>query len=103
MALTRTQRNALPKSAFAIPSRRAYPMPTKAQARSAGISEKQRLNLHRNALARASSSKTGGSYPKMAKVARSRTGGKIATVSRKSGTVSSPGVRKGGGSSKRSR
>lgn len=97
------QRSALPPSAFAIPSRRAYPMPTQAQARRAGISETQRLNLHRNALARSSSSKTGGSYSKMAQVARTRTGGKIPTVSRSKGTVSSPGVRKGGGSSRSSR
>lgn len=96
MALTARQRNALPRSAFAIPSRRAYPMPTKSQARSAGIPERQRLNLHRNALARASSAKTGGSYSKMAKVARARTGGKVATVSRSRGTVSAPGLRSGG-------
>lgn len=95
MALTTRQRNALPRSAFAIPSRRAYPMPTRAQARSAGISETQRLNLHRNALARASSARTGGSYPKMAAVARARTGGKVATVSRSRGTVSAPGLRAG--------
>lgn len=77
MALTSKQRNALPKSAFAIPSRRAYPMPTKAQARKAGISEAQRLRTHRNALSRAAQKNTGGSYKKMAKVARTRTAGKV--------------------------
>lgn len=95
MALTAKQRNALPRSAFALPSRRAYPMPTKSQARRAGISERQRLGLHRNALARAAQRKTGGSYQKMARVARARTGGKVATVSKSRGTVSAPGLRKG--------
>jgi len=95
MALTAKQRNALPNSAFAIPSKRAYPMPTKAQARKAGISETQRLNLHRNALARAGDPSNRGSYPRMAKVARARTQGKVKTVSRSKGTVSSPGLRRG--------
>ena len=53
MALTAKQRNALPDSAFAYPRQRRFPIPTKAQARRAGISERQRLGLHRNALARA--------------------------------------------------
>lgn len=95
MALTAKQRNALPPSAFAIPSKRAYPMPTAAQARKAGISERQRLNLHRNALARASDPGNRGSYPRMAKLARQRTGGKVTSVSRSKGTVSSPGLRRG--------
>lgn len=94
MAITSKQRRALPKSAFALPSKRKYPMPTKAQARRAGISERQRLRLHRNALARANQKKTSGTYPKIAKVARARAGGKIKTVSRARGTVTSPGVRK---------
>jgi hypothetical protein len=79
MALSTKQRNALPRSAFAIPSRRAYPMPTKAQARAAGISEAQRLRTHRNALSRGAQKATAGSYSKMAKVARTRTGGKLGT------------------------
>lgn len=95
MALTARQRSALPRSAFAIPSRRAYPMPTRAQAKRAGIGERQRLNLHRNALARASSSRNGGSYRRMATVARGRTGGKVASVGRARGTVSRPGYRRG--------
>jgi hypothetical protein len=69
-------------------------MPTKAQAQRAGISEAQRLRTHRNALARSSQKGTGGSYPKMARVARARTGGKVASVSRSKGTVSSPGRRR---------
>jgi hypothetical protein len=93
MALTAKQRNALPRSAFAIPTRRAYPMPTKAQARKAGIGERQRLGLHRNALARASQSNTGGSYARMGKIARARTGGAVATVGRAKGNTSTPGLR----------
>ena len=94
MALTPKQRAALPPSAFAIPAKRKYPMPTKAQAQAAGISEAQRLALHRNALARSAQQKTAGSYRKMAKVARARTAGKVATVSRAKGTVTRPGLRR---------
>lgn len=61
MALTAKQRNALPNSAFAYPKARKYPVPTKAQARKAGISERQRLGLHRNARSRAAQSATSGS------------------------------------------
>lgn len=46
--LTAKRRRALPKSAFAIPSRRAYPIDTKARAR--------------NALSRSARSSTSGSY-----------------------------------------
>lgn len=67
MALTAKQRNKLPKSAFAYPSARKYPVPTKAQAKRAGISERQRVGLHRNALARAAQSGTSGSYGHVAK------------------------------------
>lgn len=67
MALTARQRNKLPKSAFAYPSSRKYPVPTKTQAKKAGISERQRLGLHRNALARAAQSNTSGSYSRVAK------------------------------------
>ena len=52
MALTAKQRNALPRSAFLDPRARRFPVPTKAQARAAGISEPQRLGILRNALAR---------------------------------------------------
>jgi len=93
MALTSRQRAKLPNSAFAYPSKRAYPMPTKAQARAAGISEAQRLRVHRNALARSAQSQTSGSYPTVARVARARTGGQVASVSRSRGTVSAPGYR----------
>jgi len=62
MALTAKQRNRLPRSAFAYPAQRKYPVPTKAQARKAGISERQRVGLHRNALSRAAQKGTSGSY-----------------------------------------
>jgi hypothetical protein len=67
MALSGKQRAKLPSSAFAYPGKRAYPVPTKAQARKAGISEKQRVGLHRNALSRAAQSGTTGSYRHVAK------------------------------------
>jgi hypothetical protein len=74
MALTAAQRRRLPNSAFAIPSQRKYPMPTKTQARRAGISEAQRVRLHRNALARSTNRRTAGSYRTIATVARRRAG-----------------------------
>lgn len=67
MALSSKQRAKLPKSAFAYPSQRKYPVPTKAQARKAGISERQRLGLHRNALSRAAQTATTGSYGHVAR------------------------------------
>ena len=74
MALTARQRAKLPASAFAYPKTRKYPVPTKAQARKVGISEKQRVGLHRNALSRAAQSGTAGSYRHVAKhVARRST------------------------------
>jgi hypothetical protein len=66
MALTAKQRNRLPASAFAYPKTRKYPVPTKGQARKAGISEKQRLATHRNALSRAAQKGTSGSYSHVA-------------------------------------
>jgi hypothetical protein len=94
MALTAKQRNALPDSAFAIPSQRKYPVPTRAQARRAGISETQRINTHRNALARAAQPQTAGSYPKIAKKVKARAGAKVAAVGGPRGTTSRPGTRK---------
>jgi hypothetical protein len=79
MALTARQRNRLPDSAFALPSKRKYPVPTKTQARKAGIGEKQRLGLHRNALSRAAQTNTAGSYRTIAKKVRARAGGKVTT------------------------
>jgi len=94
MALTTRQRNALPNSAFALPSKRAYPVPTKAQARKAGISEAQRLRLHRNALARSTNARTAGSYPTIARKVKARAGAKVATVGGKRGTTTRPGYRR---------
>jgi len=77
MALTAKQRNALPRSAFALPGSRRYPMPTKAQARRAGISERQRLATHRNAVSRAAQRGTAGNVSKIRRIAATRTGGKV--------------------------
>lgn len=83
MALTAKQRNALPDSAFAYPSKRAYPVPTKAQARKAGISERQRLAIHRNALSRAAQAGTSGSKAHVDRVVARRHGGAIASVNKR--------------------
>lgn len=94
MALSAAQRRRLPSSAFAYPKQRKYPVPTKAQARKAGISERQRLRLHRNALSRANQRKTSGSYGTIARKVRARSGGKVGTVSKSKGTITRPGYRK---------
>lgn len=94
MAITSKQRKKLPSSAFALPGQRKYPMPTKSQAKKAGISEAQRVRLGKNALARSTNKRTAGSYPKIAKVARSRFGEKIASTSKSRGTTNKPGTRK---------
>ena len=83
MALTAKQRNALPRSAFAYPSRRAYPVPTRAQARRAGISERQRLNIHRNALSRSAQRNTRGSHGHVRRVVARRHAGGVRSVSRR--------------------
>ena len=74
MALTTKQRNALPDNAFAYPKKRKYPVPTKKQAKKAGISEKKRLAIHRNALARAAQKGTGGTYSTVLKKVQKRSG-----------------------------
>lgn len=66
----------LPDSAFVYPKKRKYPVPTKKQAEKAGISEKQRLRLHLNALARAAQKGTYGAYREVAEVVDARSGGK---------------------------
>jgi hypothetical protein len=73
-SLTAAQRNKLPPSAFAYPASRKYPVPTAAQAKRAGISERQRLAIHRNALSRAAQTQTMGSYGRVAAVVRKRSG-----------------------------
>lgn len=72
MALSPRQRNALPPSAFAYPAERKYPVPTKLQAQKAGISETQRLALHRNAISRAAQAKTAGSVGHVRQVVAKR-------------------------------
>jgi len=83
MALTAKQRNALPSSAFAYPARRAYPVPTKAQPLKAGISVRQRVGLHRNALARAAQRHTSGSHRHVRGVVAKRHAGTVASVKRR--------------------
>lgn len=67
MPLPAAKRNKLPPSAFAYPAQRKYPVPTKAQARKAGIGERERVALHRAALSRAGQKRTSGSYSTVAR------------------------------------
>jgi hypothetical protein len=82
MVLSAKRRKQLPRSAFAIPSKRLYPIDTPRRAR--------------NALARAAQSNTRGSYQTVAKAVRRRYGNRIASVGRARGTVSRPGYRRKG-------
>jgi hypothetical protein len=75
------RRKALPKSAFALPSKRQYPIDTKARAR--------------NALARASQPNTASNYQTVAKAVRKKWGNKIASTGTAKGTVARPAYRKG--------
>jgi len=70
----------LPDSAFAYPSRRAYPINTVGRARSA--------------LARASSSHNSGTYQHVARAVRAKWGNRVASVGPKRGTVTRPGYRR---------
>jgi hypothetical protein len=81
MAISASKRRSLPRSAFAYPSTRSYPIDTPKRAR--------------NALARAAQPGTKGSYSHVARAVRRRYGNKIASVGRKRGTVSRAGYRKG--------
>jgi hypothetical protein len=81
-ALTTKRRHALPRSAFAYPKTRSYPIDSKARAR--------------NALARAAQSHTKGTYAHVAAAVRRRWGNKVASVGRARGTVSGPGYRRVG-------
>lgn len=84
MALTAKQRNALPASAFVYHSgprsNWRYPVPTKGQAARAGISERQRLATHRNALSRAAQSSTRGSPGRVRTVVKARHAGGVKSV-----------------------
>lgn len=70
----------LARSDFAYPSKRAYPINTKARAR--------------NALSRAAQSGTSGTYAHVARAVRKRYGNAVASVGTKRGTVSAPGYRR---------
>ena len=72
----------LPDSAFAYPSRRAYPINTKARAR--------------NALARAAQSGTSGTYQHVARAVRKKWGNAIASVGPTKGRITQPGKRRTG-------
>lgn len=96
MAITARQRRALPRSAFALPGARKYPVPTKAQAKRAGIPQAALGGMYRSALSRAGQTRTVGSYPTVARKVRAVAGNRIATVGRARGKVSGPGYRKGG-------
>jgi len=72
MALTAKQRAKLPPSAFVYPKSRSYPVPTKAQAKRAGISEAQRIATHKAAKAYAARSDTKGTSAKVNAVVHKR-------------------------------
>lgn len=76
MALTAAQRNKLPRSAFVYHSgprsNWSYPVPTKAQARKAGISERARKRMGTAAKAYAARKTTRGTPAKVGAVVRKR-------------------------------
>lgn len=89
MALSTRRRKALPRSAFAYPKTRKYPIDT--------------LRRARNALARAAQSHTSGSYAHVAAAVRRRWGNRVASVGRARGTTSKPGYRRVGHGRRRRR
>ena len=80
MAITARKRRSLPRSSFAYPKKRAYPIDTPARARAA--------------LSRAAQKGTSGSYSTVARAVRRKYGNRIASVGRKRGTVSRAGYRR---------
>jgi Holliday junction resolvase-like predicted endonuclease len=72
MALTSKQRAKLPPSAFVYPKSRKYPVPTKAQARKAGISERERIKIHRAAKSYAARKSTKGTPARVNAVVHKR-------------------------------
>ncbi|HKE79021.1 MAG TPA: hypothetical protein VKB54_06920 [Solirubrobacteraceae bacterium] len=74
------RRKRLPRSAFAYPATRRYPIDTLARAR--------------NALARAAQPQTRGSYQHVARAVRKRYGDRVASVGPRKGVLSRPGTRK---------
>ena len=79
MSLTAKQRAALAASAFVYPKARRHPVPTKAQAKRAGISEQRRLAPHRSALSHVQS-QTSGSCANDGPLVRRRSGSKVKSV-----------------------
>jgi 3,4-dihydroxy-2-butanone 4-phosphate synthase len=77
MALTAKQRAKLPPSAFVYPSKRAYPAPTAAQARKAGISEAQRQRTLRSARSYAARKDTMGTTGRVNAVTAKRSSGTL--------------------------
>lgn len=75
-----SQRKKLPKSSFAYPSTRSYPIDTLARAR--------------NALARAAQSNTKGTYEHVARAVRKRWGNQIKTTGPAQGRMNKPGKRR---------
>jgi hypothetical protein len=84
MALTTRQRNALPRSAFVYHSgprsNWRYPVPTKGQARRAGISERSRARTHRAALSYSARRSTRGTPGRVRGAVRSRHGGAVRSM-----------------------
>jgi len=80
--MTAARRRSLPRSAFAYPSKRAYPIDTLARAR--------------NALSRAAQANTSGTYQHVARKVRAKWGNRVSTVGPKRGTVTRPGHRRSG-------
>jgi len=74
-------RRSLPRSAFAYPRTRSFPIDTKARAR--------------NALARAAQAHTKGTYQHVARAVRRKWGNAIKSVSKTHGTITRPGLRHG--------
>jgi len=78
MALTTAQRNRLPRSAFGVAPKGSprsawkYPMPTKTQARRAGISEASRQRTLNAAVSYSARSSTASSKARIAPIAAKR-------------------------------
>ena len=94
MALTAAQRRALPRSAFLYApkgsprSRWRYPVPTKAMARRAGISEAQRQRTAKAAVSYSAHRGTKGSRRRVEPIARARAGATRRTTSRRTSSSS---------------
>ena len=89
MAMTAAQRRKLPRSAFLYAPKGSprsawrYPVPTKGQARKAGIGEAQRQRIAKNAVARSAQHHTRGSRRLVEPAARARAGATRRTTARR--------------------